>query len=79
VIAAENCDEGDGGGSADEEIRDHVGELEGGVESVGVGVSSEEIGDVFDPYQPHDAREHGRGYQEERGCKGSVAVRGAEE
>ena len=64
VIAAEHGDEGDRRGSADEEIGDHVGELECGVEGVGVGVASEEVGDVLDPHQAHDAREHGRVHQD---------------
>src|SRR5277367_2592804 len=47
VVTAEHGDKGDGGSSADEEIGDHVGKLEGGVEGVGVGVASEKVGDVL--------------------------------
>ena len=42
AIAGEHGDEGDGGGSADEEVGEHVGQLEGGVEGVGGGAASEE-------------------------------------
>src|SRR5208337_2826315 len=78
VIAAENGDKGDRGGSSDEEIGDHVGELEGGIEGVGVSTASEEPGDVFDADQSNHARKHGRSHEQQRGTEYRVAVRRAQ-
>jgi hypothetical protein len=57
AIACEDGDEGDGGRAADEEVGDHVGQDEGGIESIGLHAATEEPDDVFDAHQADDARQ----------------------
>ena len=75
VIAGKDGDEGDGCRAADEEIGDHVGQDEGGVESVGLDAAAEEPDDIFDPHQPDDAREKSGHHEHDGGGEDAVPVR----
>ena len=66
AIASEDGDKSDGGRAADEEIGDHVGQNEGGIEGIGLSAAAEEPDDVLDPHQPDDARQK-RGHHEDHG------------
>jgi len=57
AMAVEDVDERDGGYSADEEVVDHVGEIEGGVVGVGNVAGSEDVGDVLGSHQAEQAGE----------------------
>ena len=71
AIAVEDGDEGDGGGSADEEIVDPLGEVEGYVVGVGVVACAEFVGDVLVADQADDAREEsGEGEEKGGGSRG---------
>ena len=79
AIAGEDGDEGDGGRAADQEIRDHVGQDKGGIESVGLDAAAEEPSDIFDAHQPDDAREKRGNHQQDGGGKDAVRVGGMQE
>ena len=77
AVAVEDGDEGDGGGSADEEVVDPFGEIEGDVVGVGVVACAELVGDVLVADEADDAGEES-GESKQEGCGGcGVAVRGA--
>ena len=74
AVAVEDGDEGDGGYSADEEVAEHVGELEGGVVGVGGLAGAEDVVDVFCADEAEDSGEEGGGHDEEGGGEGGVRV-----
>ena len=77
AVAVEDGDEGDGGCSADEEVVDELGEVEGYVVGVGVVACAEFVGDELVADEADDAgEERGEGEEEGRGG-GGVAVRWA--
>ena len=77
AVAVEDGDKGDGGGTADEEVVDPLGEIEGHVVGVGVVAGAEFVGDVLVADEADDSGEE-RGESEEKGGGGGgVAVRGA--
>ncbi len=79
AVALEDGDEGDGGRSADEEIVDELGEVEGYVVGVGAVACAEFVGDELIADEADDSREErGEGKEQGRGCCG-VAVRWAQE
>jgi hypothetical protein len=59
AIAAEDRNKRHRRRTADKKIRDHVGELEGGIEGVGLRARSEEVGDVLHAHKADDSREEG--------------------
>ena len=73
AVAGEDGDEGDGGGAADEQGGDEVGELEGDVVGVGGGAGAEGVGDVLIADEADHAGEEGEGAEEESGGGGGVA------
>ncbi len=77
AVAVEDGDEGDGGGSADEEVVDPLGEVEGYVVGVGVVACAELVGDVLVADKADDAGEES-GESKKEGCRGcGVTVRWA--
>ena len=54
-IAREDGDKGDGGGAADQEVRDHVGQHEGGVQGVGLHPLPKQPNDILNPHKTDDA------------------------
>jgi len=77
TIAVEDGDEGDGGGAADEEVVEEVGESEGGAVGVLRGSCSEEGVDVADADEREDAGEDGAGHEQHGGRAGGVGFVGA--
>ncbi len=79
AVTVEHSDEGDGGGSADEEVGEQVWKGEGGAIGVLRDAGAEEGVDVLDADEGEEAGEHGREHEEERGGVGGVRRRGMEE
>ena len=77
AVAVEDGDEGDGGGAADEEVVDPLGEVEGYVVGVGVVAGAELVGDVLVADEADDSGEESGEGEEEGGGGRGVAVRGA--
>ena len=74
AVAVEDGDEGDGGGAADEEVVDPLGEVEGDVVGVGVVACAEFVGDVLVADEADDSGEERGESEEEGGGGGGVAV-----
>ncbi len=67
------------GGSANQEIRQHVRKLERGVKGVRCGASAQQVGDIFGPDEADEARcDRRAAEQQRRHAKCGVAVRRAE-
>ena len=79
AVTGEDGDEGDGGCSADEEVGDHVGQNEGGVECVSFRAAAEGERDVLHAHKAHQAREDCGDHQQHGGGIGGVAVRGTQD
>jgi len=79
AVAVEDRDEGDGGGSADEEIVDKFGKKEGYVVGVGLGASSEAVGDELFAHKSDDARGKSGKSEQEGGGGRRVTMRGSKE
>lgn len=78
AIAVEDGDERDGRDSADEEVGEHVGQLEGSVVGVGLRACAEDVIDVFGSDETKDAGEQRRDHDEQRGGVGGVGRGGSE-
>ena len=76
AIAGEDGDKGDGGRAADEEIGDHVGQDESGIEGIGLSAAAEEPDNVLDPYQSDEARQKRGHHQDYGGGEDAVRVGG---
>jgi hypothetical protein len=79
AIPCEDGDERDGGRAADEEVGDHVGQDEGGIESIGFHAATEEPDDVFDAHQADDARQDSGHHEHDGGGEDTVRVGGMQE
>ena len=67
AIAVEDSDERDGGCTADEEVGEQVGKLEGGLVGVLLGTGAPELVDDLDADQTKQARGNGAAHQQD-GC-----------
>ncbi len=75
AIAGEDGDKGDGGRAADEEVGDHVGQHEGGIEGVGCHAAAKEPHNVLHPDKANDARQEGGDHQQHGSRESRVRVR----
>jgi hypothetical protein len=72
AVPVEDGDEGDGGGSADEEVGEEIGEFEGGAVGILGDACAEEDVNVFDADEGQDSRKNGREHEKESGGVGAV-------
>jgi hypothetical protein len=79
AIAVEDGDHGDGDDASDEEVGEHVGELEGGVVSVGDGAGAEDTVDVPGADESQNSGEKRREHDEESCREDAVRGGGAKE
>ena len=76
AVAVEDGDDGDGGGAADEEVVDEVGEGEGGLVGVLLDARAPDVVDVLDADEREEAGGERAGHQKNGGGAGGVLLVG---